>query len=109
MLQKDDLIELANTGSQGEGYGLAAHRKGVENTLTSDFYTQSVPLPVHLSKNKRAVCIKKQLSREMIDGSGKLVKKSLFTISSDDLQRMKNIETVNFVDYLPKSIKRKYF
>lgn len=59
MLQKDDLIELANTGNQGEGYGLAAHRKGVENTLTSSFYTASVPLPVHLSKNKRTVCIKK--------------------------------------------------
>ena len=45
----------------------------------------------------------------MIDGSGKLIKKSLFMISLDDLQRIKNKETVNFVDYLPKSIKRKYF
>ncbi len=103
MLNKGDLIELANTGVEGQGYGLAAYRKGIDTQSKSI----DPPLPAHLSKPQPTINLKQKLGRDQVDINGRRLDKPLFTLSREEIKSHKSLKDLNFADFLPNSIKKK--
>lgn len=83
-MQKDNLVEPANTGVEGQGFGLAAHRKGIYNMISNS--GKVIPLPAHLTKNTRCVSLKNNLGRVELDEYGRRNDKMCFNLSKRDIQ-----------------------
>lgn len=64
-------------------------------------------MPAHLTKKIGALKFKQSMGREQVDVHGRRLDKSLFNLSKDEISSMTSLDSVNFVDFLPNSIKLK--
>lgn len=103
MQPPSDDIDPANTGVEGQGYGLAAYRKGVQSQSKSI----DPPLPAHLNKPQPTINLKRQLGRDQIDINGRRLDKPFFSLSTEEIKKHRSLKELNFTDFLPNSIKRK--
>ena len=95
------LIEPANLGVDGQGFGLAAHLKGVETEQLNPLSTSST------SNRKRSpsfVNFDLNLSREHIGIDGRRRNKQIYSYTNDEIRRLPPLKSIKIEDFLPNSL-----
>ena len=102
-------IDESTTGLEGQGFGLASYKKGLQNVSTCDILKANqseMELKEHRKYNQ--LPFRKILGRSQVDLKGRRTDLGLTANSMTryDLKDIDSVDSVSFAEYLPNSVQK---